>query len=472
MDGGQSVTAWGINVGSKLAQGVSKLYSNIFSSPKTSSPCHPPLPSSSVQGQSQGQQGQKGIVTILDVLQICSNNDGGQDEVNLNDKMAGVVAHFVAHNKAVVALQFDHNGTLLLSADNSGNYFNLYKIMAHPSGSSYSTVHHLYSLYRGETPGSVQDIAFSPDSRWVAVSTLRGTSHIFPITPYGGPIGVRTHTSTRVVNRLSRFHRSAGFDEYRTNSASGRTSPNPSLGSSPVISKMYVDPASSGNCPLVIPYPNPYVPPFPAPTLVQPLAQLRQPYIVTLASNAAASTSSSKKATEELVPIRLAVAFAASRASAKQTGNIFHAKPKGKMADSLFVMANHGVLLEYSLEALPDVGQQKEAKICESSPVKLQVEAFGQWNLTSPKPTNDLQPPLSLGNPLMDTVLFNEERFIGARHPSGGGMSEDKWLSQVEIVTHVGPHRRLWMGPQFCFKTFRSVKDGYASNLHWPFCET
>ena len=38
--------------------------------------------------------------------------------------------------------------------------------MAHPSGATYSTVHHLYSLYRGETPGSVQDIAFSPDARY------------------------------------------------------------------------------------------------------------------------------------------------------------------------------------------------------------------------------------------------------------------------------------------------------------------
>ena len=71
-----------------------------------------------------------------------------------------------------------------------------------------------------------------------------------------------------------------------------------SLGSSPVISKMYVDPSVTGNCPLVIPYPNPYVPPFPAPTLSQPLAQLRQPYIVTLASNAKSSTT--KKQSEEL----------------------------------------------------------------------------------------------------------------------------------------------------------------------------
>ena len=133
---------------------------------------------------------------------------------------------------------------------------------------------------------------------------------------------------------------------------------------------MYVDPtAGSGTCPLVIPYPNPYVPPFPAPTITQPLAQLRQPYIVTLASNAKSSTT--KKHSEDLVPIRLAVAFAPSRAAAKQSGNIFHRQNKAKMLESLFVMANHGVLLEYSCEALPDVNTKDN--ICESSPIKLQV---------------------------------------------------------------------------------------------------
>jgi len=29
-------------------------------------------------------------------------------------------------------------------------------------------------------------MAFSQDSRWVTVSTHRGTTHVFPITPYGG----------------------------------------------------------------------------------------------------------------------------------------------------------------------------------------------------------------------------------------------------------------------------------------------
>lgn len=31
----------------------------------------------------------------------------------------------------------------------------------------------------------------------------------------------------------------------------------------------------------------------------------------------------------------------------------------------------------------------------------------------------------------------------------------DNWLSQVEILTHAPPSRRLWMGPQFSFKTYQ-----------------
>ena len=43
--------------------------------------------------------------------------------------------------------------------------------------------------------------------------------------------------------------------------------------------------------------------------------------------------------------------------------------------------------------------------------------------------------------------------------------SEDRWLSQVEIVTHIGPARRLWMGPQFLFRTFQRLgqqEDGLS----------
>ena len=59
----------------------------------------------------------------------------------------------------------------------------------------------------------VQDMCFSQDSRWVAVSTLRGTTHVFPLNPYGGAPCARTHMSPRVVNRMSRFQKSAGLEE-------------------------------------------------------------------------------------------------------------------------------------------------------------------------------------------------------------------------------------------------------------------
>lgn len=35
-------------------------------------------------------------------------------------------------------------------------------------------------------------------------------------------------------------------------------------------------------------------------------------------------------------------------------------------------------------------------------------------------------------------------------HPSS------EWIKQIEVNTHIGPHRRLFMGPQFVFKTFNS----------------
>lgn len=74
------------------------------------------------------------------------------------------------------------------------------------------------------------------------MSTLRGTTHVFPLTSYGGSVGIRTHLSSHVVNRQSRFHRSAGL------LADGRNSPETVTSSAPTAT------------------PNPRLPPFPHPT--------------------------------------------------------------------------------------------------------------------------------------------------------------------------------------------------------------
>ncbi len=206
---------------------------------------------------------QPGVVTILDIkhpIKDVSPTSGTPIAVNGNDP---IIAHFLAHTEAIYALAFDPSGLLLVTADKRGHDFNVFRIQPHPCGSVLAAVHHLYVLHRGDTSAKVQDISFSFDSRWIAVSTLRGTTHVFPITPYGGQCGYRTHSAPYVVNRLSRFHRSAGL------AVDGRSS-------SPIQMSDYAVQSTS--------YANPRLPPFPHPTIVLPLAQLRQPSILNSSS--------------------------------------------------------------------------------------------------------------------------------------------------------------------------------------------
>lgn len=95
---------------------------------------------------------------------------------------------------------FLHCPNLHISPPSSvSSSYNPYRLIACPLSRSVSV--------------QVQDMCFSQDSRWVAISTLRGTSHVFPINPYGGAPCARTHMSPRVVNRMSRFQKSAGLEE-------------------------------------------------------------------------------------------------------------------------------------------------------------------------------------------------------------------------------------------------------------------
>jgi hypothetical protein len=52
-------------------------------------------------------------------------------------------------------MQFDPSGMLLLTADRLGHNFHLFRIMAHPTSCSLGSVHHLYTLYRGDTTAKV-----------------------------------------------------------------------------------------------------------------------------------------------------------------------------------------------------------------------------------------------------------------------------------------------------------------------------
>ncbi|XP_011702373.1 PREDICTED: uncharacterized protein LOC105458606 [Wasmannia auropunctata] len=426
-EGVQSYTATVLYAAKSLGKGLRGLGETVASS----------LTGNSVSPMAINNAGnditQPGVVTILD-LQIA------KDEKELDDANAdAVIAHFTAHSDAIVAMTFDLTGALLMTADKRGHDFHIFRIQPHPGGPTLAAVHHLYILHRGDTTAKVQDMVFSSDTRWAAISTVRGTTHVFPVAPYGGPVGVRTHSTPNVVNRLSRFHKSAGLTDDGTRSHS---------------------PVSHTELPMsVYPYSNPRLPPYPHPTILHPLSQIRQPSSLNQVNS---STQPRPQQRQRLhsddsgtLPLKICACFAPPRAwmyAQRESSS----KVVKKAVDSLFIMACHGNMIQYDLDPKPAAGVPKE-KVCDDTTIELEVEAKGQWPLCRSPNSSDLIPPLSLSNPLLSVSFApkNNQEF---------DTIEDRWLSQVEIVTHAGPHRRLWMGPQFVFKTY-NAPSGVAVNL-------
>ncbi|XP_026283554.1 uncharacterized protein LOC113209984 isoform X2 [Frankliniella occidentalis] len=426
--GAQSYTATVLHAAQTLGRGLRGLSESVASSltgPRSHSAAQVGILGSSPPTMNGTDHSSPGVVTVLD-LEASSNRFNSADDVHSGNSISaeGVIAHFIAHNEAIVALEFDPSGTLLLTADKRGHDFHVFRLQPHPGGSSLSAVHHLYVLHRGDTTAKVQNVAFSCDSRWVAVSTMRGTTHVFPLTPYGGPVGFRTHGSPLVVNRLSRFHRSAGL------SADGRSSPVPSPETPPCL------PAG--------PHANPRLPPYPHPFVQSPLAQLRQSPHPPLAPGGTLDLSLKVCATFALPRAWLLDSQTAHPRDGPRDSTRVQRRP----VESLFVMAHHGNLVQYDLDPKAVTSDPRE-KICDDTKIELDVEAKAQWPLQRSSHSSEVLPPL----PSSNILLCGPELRMPSCESESNGQVEERWLSQVEIVTHAGPHRRLWMGPQITFKT-------------------
>ncbi|KAG1464806.1 hypothetical protein G6F56_005008 [Rhizopus delemar] len=112
------------------------------------------------------------------------------------------MAHFRPHTHPISCLTFNPSGTLLMSASKQGHTFHIFTIMTHPQHQNPS---HLYSLSRGYTDAQVEDCQFSNDSNWCAISTARGTTHVYAINPYGGKPELAGHIHNKINNNLSRY---------------------------------------------------------------------------------------------------------------------------------------------------------------------------------------------------------------------------------------------------------------------------
>uniref|UniRef100_A0A6P7FVH4 Breast carcinoma-amplified sequence 3 homolog n=1 Tax=Diabrotica virgifera virgifera TaxID=50390 RepID=A0A6P7FVH4_DIAVI len=428
-EGVQSYTATVIHAAKSLGRGLRGLGESVASSLTGNNTFKPGTSPNSPQAGGQSDVSHKGIVTILDIGCPSYNN------LQENSTPSGdpVIAHFIAHTKPVVALQFDPSGMLLLTADKRGHDFHLFRIHPHPGGPQLTSVHHLYILHRGDTSAVVQDMCFSKDSRWACVSTLRGTTHVFPVTPYGGNVGMRTHATSHVVNKMSRFHRSAGL------SVDGRSNSPISVIEMPSVSHY--------------PYHNPRFPPYPHPTVVNPLAQIRQPIVLQNSGNTPPRQTTGRQrlpsASEENISLRLVTCFGAPRALIDMTRDSSIIK-NTKPIDSLFVMSCLGTLIQYDLDPHQQSNIPKE-RVSSDTPIELTVTARAQWLLQRKTGGVDLVPPMTKENL---NFVKQDKVEVKSNKPD---YNDEHWLSQVEIITHAGPHRRLWMGPQFTFKTYKTI---------------
>ncbi|XP_070573678.1 LOW QUALITY PROTEIN: BCAS3 microtubule associated cell migration factor-like, partial [Ptychodera flava] len=465
-DGVHSYAATVINAAKTITKGLSIFGETVGrlasgKDQRSGSPTHSPTASAASSG---AHDKIPGIVTIID-----TNLIEGELDVNEESNGEGIVAHFPAHaNEPVSAMEFDPSGTLLVTAGTSGHNFHLFRILPHPWQSSQAAVHHLYILHRGDTSAKVQDISFTLDSRWVSISTLRGTAHVFPITTYGGPIGARTHTSPKVVNKESRFHRSAGLEDIALHRQCSGHSSTHKLSGSPTSGFHGEDNVHAVTASSLVQHGNPRLPPYPhqSPRWRQQLKQLNPLVTMTTSTTTKPKLTSPQATATDSGYFPMASCFAPSRALAfsgsPKVNRDKSESVKPPVVDSLYVMGCHGKLVEYFLEPHAPSGLTKKS---DDAPLEVTTSAKLQWLLQRSPTAPEYRPPLGINNPLIQLTCeqpntdyyFSDDTQLELDMDDGFRGEDEDWLPEVEMLTHAGPHRRLWMGPQFQFKTFNSA---------------
>ncbi|KAI0786532.1 hypothetical protein C8Q75DRAFT_278928 [Abortiporus biennis] len=129
-----------------------------------------------------------------------------------------MVTEFSASTQQISSLQFSPNGTTLAAARQDGQIVKVFHLRtaplrflarmsspAKPSGAqsleeSCELPSHMYNLRRGRTSARIQQVVWDPDAQWIAISSDKGTVHVFPVNPFGGQPNVRNHVDGQVLN--------------------------------------------------------------------------------------------------------------------------------------------------------------------------------------------------------------------------------------------------------------------------------
>jgi hypothetical protein len=114
---------------------------------------------------------------------------------------------FVAHSSNIACLSFDSSGSVLVSVSVDGQYVNVYQVISFPRykdpsclphSKPFSSVHGfcrlMYRVFRGVRKARISQISFSNDSKWIVLTSLRGTCHFVAINPTGSIANASSHT--------------------------------------------------------------------------------------------------------------------------------------------------------------------------------------------------------------------------------------------------------------------------------------
>eukprot|EP00051_Salpingoeca_urceolata_P032401 m.15536 g.15536 ORF g.15536 m.15536 type:complete len:1030 (+) comp5044_c0_seq1:275-3364(+) len=410
-----------------------------------------------------------------------------------------VVAHFRAHTTAAVTcIAFDPSGTIVVTACTDGQFIHVFSLAkgayevsrsrvlagtdsegrsrsgstasAKADTSSSSLEHivaptpanwrcravHMFTLCRGATVARVCGITLSGDSRWVAVTSHRGTTHLYPINPRGESVDVRTHVSVNVPN-LSQFHASAGVAELQQWRERGPLI----VGGAMVQLKNPATQTSKGR------------------------QQAEDADVVvcfgSLTSEIEAQTAELKGAKAVLLTLMLCTPNGDLVEHKMQPYGPGEKRRQAAAAATTLhggtIIAEGSGIIDGVVSSVGSMFNSRQAGGGDDSPQRTGVDKFQRiglacaatrvwdlcrrqdWKVTSRRLSSRQQQPSEQGQQEMGEVAQAVDPPVATHY----GDDEMTWLSAVDMQTYQAPHRRLWMGPQFAFSTFEPLRSHHQN---------
>uniref|UniRef100_A0A915P2Q8 BCAS3 domain-containing protein n=1 Tax=Meloidogyne floridensis TaxID=298350 RepID=A0A915P2Q8_9BILA len=355
--------------------------------------------------------------------------DTNQPTTNLD-----YLAHFCAHkNSKIGHLMFGKGGQLLLTGSSSSTIFN------------------------------VISSVFSSDNRWVAISTNHGSTHLFAITPYGGRVTTRTHNG-KFMNKESRFEKTAGIINRSTNCSNSGGNGG---GGNQHQQIFRIHPGTKNS------------------TLIRTVAWASDntPNILQPSNGTRLHHKNDYNSKDVSPTTKRAVMFTDSLIDKQQQ--------RPSIVSSLIMLEGDGILTQYGIDITTNLQNSNSINILKKSfsndlPSDFErgncnrksclsindtrrisnsnnnncnnvvindsinnakLVRMTEWELSRSNSTIDFEavnPPLPQNNSLMKLFLKSKEK-------NQIKQQEKNWLPFLEVITYSGPHRRLWLGPQFCF---------------------